>query len=212
MSSAHLILNDEMNSEHYIEWMTDQLLPTLDEPSVIILDNASYHNKQMDKAPTAKDRKGTIQQWLKDHSIQYNDTDIKKTLLELVKQHRPEPLYLTDKVIHDHGHTVLRLPVAHCELNPIELAWSQVKRHVARHNKAYNLTEVYRLTYDGFKQVTTDMWRQFCRHALDVENDYFTKDGILEDSVDEMTIDLGESDSDDDDSDWEDNLLDNDDR
>ena len=28
------------------------------------------------------------------------------------------------------GHEVVRLPVAHCELNPIEMA--QVKRHVSR--------------------------------------------------------------------------------
>ena len=27
---------DEMNSEHFIEWMTEKLLPALDELSVII--------------------------------------------------------------------------------------------------------------------------------------------------------------------------------
>ena len=41
--------HEEMNSEHYIEWVTEQLL-TLELPSVIILDNASYHNKQKDDA------------------------------------------------------------------------------------------------------------------------------------------------------------------
>ena len=49
--------------------------------------------------------------------------DIKKTLLEKLHQHRPMPLYLTDEAAKQHGHTVLHLPVAHCELNPIELAW-----------------------------------------------------------------------------------------
>ena len=28
------------------------------------------------------------------------------------------------------GHEVVQLPVAHCELNPIEMIWSQVKGHV----------------------------------------------------------------------------------
>ena len=35
------------------------------------------------------------------------------------------------------GHEVVRLPVAHCELNFIEMAWSQVKGHVKRNNKRY---------------------------------------------------------------------------
>ncbi len=91
------------------------------------LDNASYHNKQKDKAPTTNNRKDEIKEWLDKHNISYNQTDLKATLLELVKQHRPRPLYLTDEAIHEHGHRVLRLPVAHCELNPIELAWASVK-------------------------------------------------------------------------------------
>ena len=44
--------HDEMNSEHYMEWLTKQLLPGLDRPRVNILDYASYHNKQKDKPPT----------------------------------------------------------------------------------------------------------------------------------------------------------------
>ena len=41
-----------------------------------------------------------------------------------------------------------------------------------------------------------DTWRHYCRHVLDVENNYFDKDGIYEDTVEEMIIDLGEDDSD----------------
>ena len=133
--------HDEMNSKHYMEWMTQQLLPRLEEPTVIILDNTSY-NKQKDKPPTSTDKKDDIKTWLDQHHISYSDTDIKKTLLEKVKQHRPTPIYLTDKAAHEHGHTVLRLPVAHCELNPIELAWASVKAYIARHNTRYTLQEV----------------------------------------------------------------------
>ena len=61
--------HDEMNSEYFLEWMTEKLLPTLDEPSVIILDNASYHNKQRDKPPTTQNKKGEIQEWLDEHNI-----------------------------------------------------------------------------------------------------------------------------------------------
>ena len=99
--------HDEMNAEHLMDWFTNQLLPNIPLNSVIILDNATYHNKQKDKAPTTATRKDDIKKWLDEHNIPYSDKDIKKTLLDKVRQHRPKPLYLTDEVAGQHGHTVL---------------------------------------------------------------------------------------------------------
>ena len=70
--------HDEMNSEHFMEWMTEQLLPRLEEPTVVILDNVSYQNRQKDKAPTSSDRKADIKVWLDKHNVTYSDTDINK--------------------------------------------------------------------------------------------------------------------------------------
>ena len=67
--------HDEMNSKHYMEWMTQQLLFRLEELTVIVLDNASYHNKQKDKLPTTN-KMDDITTWLDQHHISYNDTDI----------------------------------------------------------------------------------------------------------------------------------------
>ena len=105
---------------------------------------------------------------------------------------------------------MLRLPVAHCELNPIELARASVKGYIAKHNKDYNLAEIERLTPQGFEHTTTDMWRHFCRHVVDAENDYIKKDWILEDAVEEIIIEIG---LDDEESDGEEeDTLDDDDR
>lgn len=41
------------------------------------------------------------------------------------------------------------------------------------------MKEIERLTADRFKPTITDMWRSFCRHAVDVENEYMEKDGPL---------------------------------
>jgi hypothetical protein len=46
-----------------------------------------------------------------------------------------------------HGHEVLRTPVRHCELNPIELIWAQVKGFEAKHNTTFRLKDVKELTY-----------------------------------------------------------------
>ena len=92
-------------------------------------------------------------------------------------------------------HIVLRLPVAHCELNPIELAWGSVKGYVAKHNKTHNLPEIEQHTFDGFIYTTTDMWKIYCRHVVDIENDCFEKYGLVEDTLEEFIIEIGEDDT-----------------
>ena len=72
------------------------------------------------------------------------------------------------------------------------------------------MKEIQKLTVDGFKHTTTDMWRNFCSHVVDVENGCIEKDGICEDTVEEMRIEIGDED---DDSDYAgDELMDDSDR
>ena len=58
-------------------------------------------------------------------------------------------------------------------VNPIKLAWASVQ---------------------GCTHTTTDMWRVFCSHVVDVENDYFVKDGLVEDLIEELVVEFGEDD------------------
>ena len=37
--------HDKMNSEHFMEWFMKQLLPNIPDNAVIVVDNATYHNK-----------------------------------------------------------------------------------------------------------------------------------------------------------------------
>ena len=80
---------------------------------------------------------------------------------EKVKQYRSAPLYLTNETAYTHGLAVSTLLVAHCELNPIELAWPSVKGYVAKHNNTHDLLEIEWLTSDRFTNTTTDMWKNF---------------------------------------------------
>lgn len=51
----------EMNSLNFNKWMSEKLLPNLQGPSAIVLDNASYHSVQTEKAPSSNTRKADIQ-------------------------------------------------------------------------------------------------------------------------------------------------------
>ena len=45
--------HDEMNGKNYEKWLIEKLIPNLPEKSVIVTDNAPYHNVQLNPAPTA---------------------------------------------------------------------------------------------------------------------------------------------------------------
>lgn len=45
----------EMNGNNFTKWLTEMVLPNLNEPSAIVMDNASYHSMKLDKVPTTKD-------------------------------------------------------------------------------------------------------------------------------------------------------------
>ena len=44
------------------------------------------------------------------------------------------------------------MPVAHCELNPIELAWANVKEYIRKHNKQFTMSEIEILTPIGIRK------------------------------------------------------------
>lgn len=61
-----------------------------------------------------------------------------KLLLRLVSLSVQEKMMYIKYWMFYTGHEVVRLPVAHCELNPIEMAWAQVKECVRRNNQKFH--------------------------------------------------------------------------
>jgi len=49
------------------KWMWEKLIPNLESKSVIVVDNASYHNVQLNRHPTSNARKGEMLFWLDKH-------------------------------------------------------------------------------------------------------------------------------------------------
>lgn len=64
--------HDSMNNECFMTWFTDQLLPNIPDHSLIIMDNASYHSKVLNKAPKKKTMKAEIITWLIENSIAHD--------------------------------------------------------------------------------------------------------------------------------------------
>lgn len=126
--------HSEMNRANFTKWVTEKLIPNLTEPSIIVMDNAPYHSVVINKAPTSATKVADVKLWLLQNNIQFDEMMRKPELLMLVKRHKPEALYEIDQILGDHGHTVVRLPPYHCDLNPIELIWGIAKHKIASVN------------------------------------------------------------------------------
>ena len=60
--------HDEMNGVNFFKWVKEKLIPHLPPKSVLIIDNAPYHNLQVDKCPTQASRKADIHTGLVDNT------------------------------------------------------------------------------------------------------------------------------------------------
>ncbi|KAJ8957777.1 hypothetical protein NQ314_006489, partial [Rhamnusium bicolor] len=63
--------HDEINSTNFKRWLESQLIPNLPPKSVLILDNASYHNVELNKAPTTATKKAHICKHVDKVEIEY---------------------------------------------------------------------------------------------------------------------------------------------
>lgn len=111
------------------EWFEHTLIPNLKPNSVIVMDNASYHSRQISKIPSTSSNKEEIQIFLMDHDLYFEECYTKKQLLEVLRTKTFEKKYVIENIARQYGHSVLRLPPYFCVFNPIELIWGQLKKN-----------------------------------------------------------------------------------
>ncbi len=182
--------HDEMTANRFEHWWSEQLLPSIPPKSLIVMDNASYHSRRSEPHPVKSWTKKKMVEWLQVKKIAFPEKCLKKKIWEIVKSHRPiNPEYVVDHLAKSAGHEVVRLPVAHCELNPIEMAWAQMKNYIKKNNIKFTLSEIERLTHTAFTVVTPNRWKSLITHVQQkVENHYWEVDGLQQELVEEFII------------------------
>jgi len=145
------------------------------------MNKASYNSVQLDKAPTSNTKRADIIKWLEDKGEVINPSMVIPQLVHIVKRLKPlHTKYVIDELVKANNHTVLRLPPYHCELNPIELAWSSVKNHIFLNNTTYKLPDVKNLLIEGINRVDAEMWKNFIRHTKKEEVKFYEVDDIID--------------------------------
>ncbi|XP_047035473.1 uncharacterized protein LOC124641450 [Helicoverpa zea] len=193
----------QMNSVNFEKWATGMLIPNLPQNSVVVMDNAPYHSVQENKVPTKSSTKPIMLEWLTKNNVEASIRMRKDELFHLVQLHKPiEKSFKIDEFIRSHGHVVVRLPPYMCDLNPIELAWAKVKRIVRHHNVTSDLSlkRLKEVTELAISQVTEEDWRGFDDHVIILEENYWQRDGLIEDTIDRFVIEISDGEDSDTDS------------
>ena len=131
--------HDDMSEIVFEDWFKNTLTANLpkERKVVIVMDNAKYHCRFIEKAPTMNTKKDEMIAFMSKHDIEVpTPIPTKSVLLEKILMifKNIEKQYVIDSMAEKAGYYVLRLPLYHCILNPIEMAWS--KYHV-RHLNVY---------------------------------------------------------------------------
>jgi hypothetical protein len=141
---------------------------------------------------------GNIQKWLTSKGVMYEDHFLKKQLLVKVKEvSSNNNLYVIDELAKSQNKTYLRLPPYHCELNPIEMIWAQIKCSVASRNTRFKIADVKELCLQAIKNTAEDEWKKCVNHVKDkTEKEMWEIDSVIENAVEPLIININGTGSD----------------
>ena len=165
-----------MNWDNFSAWFQEKLLKNILANSLIIMDNAAYHNVLAEEAfPKKNHSVKRLREWLSNNKIPWSKDMLKSELFELCSRLAPKPEFLIDNMAREHGHSILRTPPYHPELQPIEACWAVVKNHVAQHNDC-TMKKVKILLEDGFAKVTEKTCQKLIKKVNLQENAFWLED------------------------------------
>lgn len=189
----------EMNWSVFSDWCETKVFPAIAKTgknSVIVFDRATYHTvlDDNDRRPVQSWNKNrlicAILRWggpPEDWTVEWKSKKTKAQLLEYARKLYPEPKYKIQKIADKFSTAsfqlkVLFLPVAHPELNPIEMVWSIIKRYVASRNLNFRLSDVERLTREKIGLITTQEIKKFTSHTLKEEEKFKEMSEVADDT------------------------------
>jgi transposase len=170
----------QVTHELFTKWFEEKLLPNIPEHSIIIMDNASYHNVlSACSAPTPTCKKIKIRDWLIKNQIPTPTDCLKAELVEILNKMAPKPTYEIDLLAEKYEHTVLRTPPYHPELQPIEICWGIVKNQVAR-NCNFSMSNLLVQIEAAFSTVTNETCLGIIKKIQQVEDDFWQVDATMD--------------------------------
>ncbi|MGH9701240.1 MAG: transposase [Candidatus Acidiferrales bacterium] len=188
IKDSSLDYHEDTTAELFENWFENSLLSNIPDNSIIVMDNASYHSRVLNKIPNAANTKSEIQEYMLENDIYFEFTYRKSDLLRVLKDYNLKKEYVCDSMAEKKGHTVLRLPPYYCVFNPIELIWHQVKSRVRAQNVSPTLgVSVVELIKSVVSDIPSESWKNSIEHVKKVEDSY-----IYVHNIEPLLISLGD--------------------
>lgn len=175
----------QMNWENFSKWFEIQLLPNIPANSLIIMDNAGYHNVLADDSfPTPKTRKEELLAWLERNCIPWTDDMLKPEFYALCKRFAPAPEFKLDQIAEAAGHSILRTPQYHPEFQPIETCWAIVKNYMGD-NCDFTMKSFHAQLPLALAKVKSRTCKKLIAKVAKQEDKYWDEDIQLYEEIDE---------------------------
>ncbi|KAF7401525.1 hypothetical protein HZH68_007345 [Vespula germanica] len=185
----------EMNSTTFEKWFTI-ILDKLEDNSVIVMDDAPYHSRKIEETPNNYWKISDIKQWLNNKNINFYQDMVKIELLHIVEQYKStyDITCVIDEIAKLKNIIVLRLPPYHCELNPIEIIWTEVKDYIVKKNIMFRDVDMKESFYeelfcDALNTITEKNWKNCIQLVSNnVENKFWQLDYIIQNIIESSII------------------------
>lgn len=170
----------QMNWENFSKWFLDQLVPNIGPGSIVVMDNAKYHNVLAeDVFPSSCTKKEELRSWLSHNGYPWREDMLKSELMELCTRLAPSPEYRLDKLAREYNISILRTPPYHPELQPIETCWAVMKNHMAD-NCDFSMAGLRKRLPEAFSKVKSSTIKDIIAKVQDQEDKYWKEDEKLD--------------------------------
>jgi len=170
----------QMNWDNFSKWFQSRLIPNIPKNSIIILDNAGYHNVlATDCFPGKSANKEQLRAWLSQNGFPWREDMLKSELIDLCNRIAPLPEFRLDKIAAEHSISILRTPPYHPELQPIETCWAVVKNYMAD-NCDFTMDGLRCNLPKAFAKVTPDTCKEIIAKVAVQEMTYWREDEQLD--------------------------------
>ncbi len=122
-SARKVDYHKNFNAFNFIEWFQNSLLPSLEEPSIIIMGNASYHKTNPVGTPNpSRMKKNEVLSYLTEYGIEYSEDITSIEARILLRDYISHNIQLAVvKATNSSRHEVGFTPPHYSDLQPIEL-------------------------------------------------------------------------------------------